>query len=261
MKAQGMVVLAAVAHPDDVEFLMAGTLLLLKDAGAEIHMWNLANGCLGSVRHDAAETARVRQEEARASARLAGVVLHEPLFDDLAIFYDAESLARVAAVVREVKPTVLLTHSPADYMEDHQNACRLAVSACFARRVPNYRTSPERSPVEREMAIYHGMPQGLMGPLREPVTPHFYVDTTSVQERKRAMLACHRSQKEWLDVSQGFDSYLQIMKDLGREVGRWTGVCPYAEGWRYRNPLGLCAVEADPLARLLAGCRYQPASA
>ena len=38
-----MVVLAAAAHPDDIEFMMAGTLLLLKRAGAEIHMWNLAN--------------------------------------------------------------------------------------------------------------------------------------------------------------------------------------------------------------------------
>jgi LmbE family N-acetylglucosaminyl deacetylase len=44
-----MKVLAAAAHPDDIEFMMAGTLLRLKDAGCEIHLWNLANGCCGSA--------------------------------------------------------------------------------------------------------------------------------------------------------------------------------------------------------------------
>ena len=93
------VVLAAVAHPDDIEFMMAGTLLLLQQAGAEIHLWNLANGCYGSVRHRKQEIIRLRAAEARAAARLAGATIHPALFDDLGIFYDAVSLARVAAVV------------------------------------------------------------------------------------------------------------------------------------------------------------------
>ena len=37
------------AHPDDVEFYMAGTLLLLKQAGYEIHYLNLASGNCGSA--------------------------------------------------------------------------------------------------------------------------------------------------------------------------------------------------------------------
>ena len=39
-----IVALASAAHPDDIEFMMAGTLLLLKETGAEIHMWNLSIG-------------------------------------------------------------------------------------------------------------------------------------------------------------------------------------------------------------------------
>jgi hypothetical protein len=42
----------------------------------------------------------LRAAEAGASARLAGAVSHPPLFDDLAVFYDAPSLARVGAVLR-----------------------------------------------------------------------------------------------------------------------------------------------------------------
>ena len=61
------------AHPDDIEFMMAGTLLRLKDLGAAIHMWNLANGSCGTAVHTKDEIVRLRAEEARASA-LAGAV-------------------------------------------------------------------------------------------------------------------------------------------------------------------------------------------
>ena len=257
-KAEGLVALAVVAHPDDVEFMMAGTLLLLREAGAAIHLWNLANGCLGSVQYGWAETARIRGEEARASARLAGAVAHAPLFDDMDILYDADRLARVAAVVREVKPDILLTHPPSDYMEDHQNACRLAVSAAFIRGAPNYRTIPERPAVPSGMAVYHGMPQGLMGPLREPVSPDFYVDITAVLDRKREMLACHRSQKDWLDASQGMDSYLGTMEEFSAEMGRRSGCFRFAEGWRRHNPYGFGAPDFDPLADALEGMIHEP---
>ncbi len=96
------VVLAAAAHPDDIEFCFAGTLLLLREAGCEIHLWNLANGCCGSLVHSPEDLVRIRREEAQASASLAGGVSHAALFDDLAIFYDRPSLAAVSAVVRSI---------------------------------------------------------------------------------------------------------------------------------------------------------------
>jgi hypothetical protein len=40
---------AIAAHPDDIEFMMAGTLLLLKRAGYEIHYMNVANGSCGTA--------------------------------------------------------------------------------------------------------------------------------------------------------------------------------------------------------------------
>ena len=136
------IALAAAAHPDDIEFMMAGTLLRLKEVGAEIHMWNLANGHCGTARHTREEIIRIRGAEAEASARLAGALSHPPLFDDLGIFYDRPSLGRVAAVVRAIQPSIILTHSPHDYMEDHQNTCRLIVTTVFSRGMRNFATEP-----------------------------------------------------------------------------------------------------------------------
>ena len=68
---------------------------------------------------------------------------------------------------------------------------------------------------------------------------------------KREMLAAHRSQKEWLDASQGLDSYLDTMEMLSREVGRMSGVFEYAEGWRRHSHLGFSAADEDPLSEAL----------
>src|SRR5688572_7339588 len=123
--------IAIAAHPDDIEFMMAGTLMLLRKAGYDIHYWNLANGCCGSSKHDAATIARIRREEAQAAAKAIGATFHESIVSDLEIFYDKPTLAKVAAVIRQVAPEIVLTHSPVDYMEDHTNTCRLAVTGSF----------------------------------------------------------------------------------------------------------------------------------
>jgi hypothetical protein len=69
--------------------------------------------------------------------------------------------------------------------------------------------------------------------------------------RKREALAQHRSQKEWLDESQGLDAYLVAMEQMSAEVGRLSGQFEYAEGWRRHSHLGFSDVEADPLADTL----------
>jgi hypothetical protein len=77
------------------------------------------------------------------------------------------------------------------------------------------------------------------------------VDISDVFARKREMLAMHRSQKEWLDVSQGLDSYLLTMEETSREVGRMSDRYEYAEGWTRHLPRGYCEEDADPLSDIL----------
>jgi LmbE family N-acetylglucosaminyl deacetylase len=165
-------------------------------------------------------------------------------------------LRRLAAVVREVAPAIVLTHSPQDYMEDHMNCCRLAVTAAFARGMPNFRTVPSRSPIRGDVVLYHAMPHGLKDGLRRRVVPAAWVDTTSVHATKREALAAHRSQKDWLDVSQGMDSYLKAMDDMSAAVGRMSRRFRLAEGWRRHLHLGFSAAETDRLADVL-GPAYQ----
>lgn len=247
--------LAIAAHPDDIEFYMAGTLRLLHDAGWETHYLNLSSGNLGSVDRGPAATARIRRREARAAAEVLGAVWHPPFCNDLEVFYDTPTLRRLCAIVREVSPAVILTHSPRDYMEDHANVSRLAVTAAFARGMPNYRTTPARPPIATDVTIYHASPHGLRDPLRRRVLPGAFADTTSVHERKRDALACHESQRTWLDASQGMNSYIRTMETFSRELGRRSKKFRHAEGWRRHSHWGFCAEDADPLREAL-GSKY-----
>lgn len=244
-------VLAIAAHPDDIEFFMSGTLMRLAKAGYALHYMNLANGSCGTTQWDAATIARIRRDEARAAAASIGATFHDSICNDLEIFYDRPTLARLASVVREVAPDILLTHSPADYMEDHTNTCRLAVTAAFVRGMPNFPVDPPRPPVAGEVTVYHAQPYWHCDPLRQPVRPDLYVDVSELIENKVAMLSCHVSQKQWLDESQGHDSYLETLRQLDARLGRMSGQFTYAEGWRRHLHLGLCNETDDPLREAL----------
>lgn len=250
-------VLAIAAHPDDIEFGMAGTLLRLREAGWALHCLNLSTGNCGSLRENSAATRRRRGREAREAARRLGAAWHPPFCDDLEILYTLPTLRRLAAVVRRVRPRIVLTHAPVDYMEDHTNTCRLAVTAAFARGMPNFRTIPPRPAVPGDVTVYHAMPHGLCDPLRQPVLPDGYVDTTPVHAAKRHALAAHASQKEWLDASQGMDSYLKAMDAMSLAQGRMSRRFRHAEGWRRHLHLGFSAGDDDPLAAAL-GPAWRP---
>jgi LmbE family N-acetylglucosaminyl deacetylase len=243
--------IAIAAHPDDIEFCMAGTLLLLKRQGFEIHYLNLSTGNLGSTEYSAAKTRAVRRKEAQRAAKILGARWHPPFCDDLEILYDVKSLRKVAAIVLEVKPRIVLTHSPQDYMEDHQNAARLAVTAAFAHGVPNFKTVPPRQAFFEDVTIYHAMPHGLRDALRKCIVPGAFVNTTAVHATKLAALAAHKSQQSWLKSSQGMNSYLRSMEEMSREVGRLSRRFTFAEGWRRHLHLGFSATDSDPLREIL----------
>ena len=244
--------MAVAAHPDDIEFMMSGTMILLGQASCELHYMNIANGSCGSVEVKADEIVKVRTEEARKAASLIGAVFHDPLVDDITILYDDRLIRKVCAIMRQVKPRILLLPSPQDYMEDHINASRVTVTAAFCRNMPNYLTDPPEPHIESEMAVYHALPYGLRDQLGNRIMPSVFVDIESAMSLKKQMLSCHTSQKQWLDKSQGIGSYIKTMQEMSAEVGRMSGRYKYAEGWRQHLHLGFGRKGFDPLGDVLA---------
>jgi LmbE family N-acetylglucosaminyl deacetylase len=244
--------LAIAAHPDDIEFFFAGAMLQLAKRGWDIHYMNLCDGSRGSTTMNQEECAATRLEEAKQASRVLGAKFYAPIYADMEAAYTTENLKKVAAVVRMAKPSIVLTHSPQDYMEDHEIACRLAVSAAFAHGMPNLQSDPPVDVFMEPVTVYHAQPVGNTTPLGEVVRPHIYVDESDVIDKKVEALACHQSQKRWLDESQGQDSYLETLRELSREVGVMSGKYVHAEGWRRHQHWGFCGADDDPLCDALA---------
>jgi len=241
---------AIASHPDDIDYMMAGTLVALKDVGYEIHYMNVANGSCGTNQYDHETIIKMRREEAKNSAEVIGAHFHESLTDDLEVFYTKELLERLIPVVREVNPEIILTHGPYDYMEDHINCGRLAVTAAFARGMTPAPCVPQISPVNSKVTVYHSMPHSITDQLRRPVIPGLFVDVEDALELKKQMLGCHVSQEAWLGTSQG-SAFINDMMERCRYFGKLSGKYKFAEGWVRHSHVGFCDPSDDPLTKAL----------
>jgi len=104
--------------------------------------------------------------------------------------------------------------------------------------MPNFKCPPSRPAGDYEVTVYHAMPHGLRDGLRRRIIPEGFVDTTHEHATKREALAAHKSQQEWLDLSQRLNSYLLAMEDMSLEMGRMSKRFKHAEGWRRHLHLG-----------------------
>ncbi|HUD98762.1 MAG TPA: PIG-L family deacetylase [Bryobacteraceae bacterium] len=226
-------ILAIHAHPDDIEILAAGTLAQLSAAGHEVVIVSMTPGDCGARDCAPEEIAAIRRNEAAAAARHIGAIYRCAEFRDLAIFNDDASRRRVTELLRGVRPDVVLTAPPVDYMCDHEATSALVRDACFGASAPNYATSAA-SPAAALCAVPHLYfmdPIGGVDRENRPVMADFYVDIGPQFETKRAMLAEHASQREWLLAQHGIDDYLLAMERWTRQMGQRAGVL-YAEGFR-----------------------------
>src|SRR5262249_25434592 len=135
------------------------------------------------------------------------------------------------------KPDIVITSSPVDYMCDHEATSAIVRDACFAAPARNYGTRDLQAaqPVKAIPHLYFMDSVGGVDRDGHPVPADFYVDVKSVFEKKTAMVARHKSQREWLKKHHGIDDYLLIMEQWTREMGRRAGL-ELAEGFRrYRG--------------------------
>ena len=113
----------------------------------------------------------------------------------------------------------------------------LVRDACFAASCPNYATRQwePASPLRKIPHLYFVDP--LEGRDRDgrPVAVDLIIDVSRVFGTKKAMLACHASQRNWLLRQHGIDEYLEIQARWGASRGAEIGVAQ-AEAFRqYRG--------------------------
>ncbi len=107
--------LAVMAHPDDVDFGAAGTIANLTDAGAEVVYCLVTDGQAGgfdrSIPRNEMATIR-RREQTEAAAKVGVTDLRFLGHMDGSVVSDLELRHDISAVIRDVRPQVVITQSP-----------------------------------------------------------------------------------------------------------------------------------------------------
>jgi LmbE family N-acetylglucosaminyl deacetylase len=245
-----LTILSLLAHPDDAELLCAGALIRLRqEHNAQVHIATMTPGDCGSAEYPPAEISHMRRDEAARAAALIDAQYHCLEERDLLIFYSEATMEKVTRLLRMVQPNIVLTHSPSDYMLDHEVTSTLTRAACFAAPIPNFLPACDLGdPLPHIPHLYYCDPIEGKDPLGNAVVPAFHVDISRVIDSKTAMLACHASQRSWLLKHHGMDQYTQAMREFSAHCGRAAGVA-FAEG--FRQHLGHSYPQDNVLGKLL----------
>jgi LmbE family N-acetylglucosaminyl deacetylase len=223
-------VLAVGAHPDDVEFLCAGTLALLHAKGWQVEVATMTPGDGGSTTKSRKVISAIRKKEARASAALLDGSYRCLECDDILMMYDRSTLLKVIKLVRQVRPQIVFTMSPEDYMVDHEVTSALVRTACFSAGIKNIKTGNVKAFTSIPHLYYADPIEGkdLLGRAIHPTT---IVDVTGTREKKEEMFLCHESQRSWLNAHHKLDDALASIRALSSGRGNMAGV-PFGEGFR-----------------------------
>ena len=220
-----MKVLAVGCHPDDLEIACSGTLRKYVEQGAEVYMCHVANGCLGHVIIEPEELRVIRTKEAENAGAIIGAkeVINLDVPDLEVHSHNFEVMDAMADVVRMVRPDVMITHNPDDYMLDHTETSVIATNGAFCSGL-NHRP-------RKYEAFNSFIPTFFMDTLAGVnFNPTEYVDVSDSIDTKLEMLECHETQVVWMREHDGID-FPDMVKTCCRYRGFQCGA-EYAEAFR-----------------------------
>lgn len=190
-------VLVVTAHPDDVDFGMAGTVATWTSAGVEVVYCVVTDGDAGGFDRGVsrADMAVLRRQEQRQAAKVLGVEQVEFLgYGDGRLVPSIELRRDISRIIRQVRPHRLVCQSPERMWDrigashpDHLAAGEAAVCAVY----PDARNPFAHPELLAEGLEPHTVPEMWLMAARQPDR---YVDVTNAVDKKLAALHCHASQ-------------------------------------------------------------------
>lgn len=173
-------VLAIAAHRDDVEQTCGGTLLRMAARGLRTAIVDLTQGEAGTR-----GTAEDRAREAAEAAKLLGVSRREALdLPDGAIENTLENRRKIARVLREIRPRIVILPYWQARHPDHAIVASLGYESCFLSGLSKFETG----------AAPHRPFKIVYASLYADVRPSFVVDISPFIEQRHRALMAYKSQ-------------------------------------------------------------------
>jgi bacillithiol biosynthesis deacetylase BshB1 len=222
---QSLDILAIAAHRDDVEQTCGGTLLKASQHGQSTGILDLTQGEMGTR-----GTADDRAREAADAAKILGVSWRRALdIPDGRVENTYENRLKVATVIRETKPRVVILPYWKGRHPDHYTASILGYEACFLSGLKKLALTPHKDgeslPPHRPFKIIYAT-------LYYDIRPTFVVDISEQFDAKFASLMAYKSQfsdqEAGKDIFPAHDEIRTRLDAMARFYGMLGGVT-YAE--------------------------------
>lgn len=179
-------ILAIAAHRDDVEQTCGGTLLKAAQGGQHTGILDLTRGEMGTR-----GTAEEREQEANDAAKILRVEWRRALdIPDGRVENTWENRLKVAAVIRETRPRVVVLPYWKGRHPDHYTASTLGYEACFLAGLAKLDL---RGPDSAALATHRPF-KILYATLYYDIRPTFVVDISEQFEGKFASILAYKSQ-------------------------------------------------------------------
>ena len=219
-----MNILGIGCHPDDLEVGCGGTLICYARSGHKVSMCSIANGDMGHAVIMPKELRALRRKECEAAAEVIGADYYcVDVGDGFVEAGDKEARSQLIEIIRRVKPDVIITHNPDDYMRDHMQTSAVAYDASFVSTLHHIFTESGFT-TSFPPLFYMDTLAGI------GFIPTEYVDISDVIEQKLEALACHESQIKWMLDHDHID-FLDFVRTCNKYRGLQCSVA-YAEGFR-----------------------------
>ena len=220
-------ILAIAAHRDDVEQTCGGTLLKAAQRGQKTGILDLTRGEMGTR-----GTAADREREANDAARILGVEGRHALdIPDGRVENTWENRLKVANVIRETRPRVVILPYWKGRHPDHYTASILGYEACFLAGLAKLDLAPstsDPSQARREVAIGSLAPHRpfkiIYATLYYDIRPSFVVDISDQFEQKFASILAYKSQFSDQEAGKDLFPARQEIRARVDAMGRFYGM-------------------------------------
>lgn len=217
-----MNILAIGAHPDDLEILCAGTLILFSKGKNKVFMCHACDGSKGSIVHTSEEISKIRRKEAMRSA---AIIKAESIFGgfvDGEITLDLQSRIKMVDLIRYADPDLIITHYSSDYHTDHTNVSKLVFDSIYLANIKLFKTGHKN--INKLPVLYYM--DTLAGINFNPIE---FVDISGTIEVKIKMMLEMESQVSFLEKIHN-ENIKEYVRTTARYRGYQAGVS-YAEGF------------------------------
>lgn len=224
-------------HPDDLEIGLGGTIARHEALGHRVGLCDLTAGEMGSN-----GTIDERLAEAEAAREVLGARWRINLrWPDRAIGGDPGHVRAAAHIVRAARPRTVAIPYWSDRHPDHVAASHVLTEAVFNAGLGRYDAGAD--PWKADWICHYF--------INDSAPPSFVVDVSEHYGRKRAALACHRSQFRpdghgAVPTRLTSPRFLQLIESRDAQFGAQAG-CLFAEGVIVRDLIARADLfRADP---------------